>query len=457
MRVATHLLAPAALLAAASVAAPAAAAAPWSAPVTISAPHTFVDPLQITVAGTTNVAWWRWRDGVGEDAAVGASMAARPAGAAAFGPERSLAKLPADLFDVQGYGDGRLLALSQVVERRASRRGPVIYRVKVADGTTSGFQTPRTVARDIVNSRAQLAVAPNGRGLVGYLARVPKTNRVLVRVALRSTNGSISKPEVISDVGQAETIAVAASRRGDLVVAFVRDKRVLARVKRPGHGWGRVQTLATPDGPTQWALRAGVGDHGEVEVLWRRRRLTQTGRPGVRSLQASRLSATGSRFGKVSTIEADGASPPSPLVATADGFAFGYTMRLTIPGSRPLPRVGLLDTGGATAISIAPASGGLRDVRVAFSQRFGLLATMVQPTANGNSDGIGLGAFLAPGATSFGPVEAVTPAENVHEIAPAFDRDGAPIAVWSARPEGTGPSIPIDQIRSVVRTATRAG
>jgi hypothetical protein len=82
---------------------------------------------------------------------------------------------------------------------------------------------------------------------------------------------------------------------------------------------------------------------------------------------------------------------------------------------------------------------------------------MVQPTVNGDSDGIGLGAFLAPGATSFGPVEAVTPSENVHEIAPVFDRDGTPVAVWSARPEGTGPTIPIDQIRSVVRSATRVG
>ena len=96
-------------------------------------------------------------------------------------------------------------------------------------------------------------------------------------------------------------------------------------------------------------------------------------------------------------------------------------------------------------------------MRVAWSPRRGLFATMVQPTANGNSDGVGLGAFLAPGATSFGALEAVTPVENVHEVAPGFDPDGTPLAVWSARPEGTGPGIPIDQIRSVVRSATRAG
>ena len=67
---------------------------------------------------------------------------------------------------------------------------------------------------------------------------------------------------MISGRGRAQRVAVAAGPRGDLVVAFVRDKRVLARVRRRGHGWGRLQTLAEPDGPTDWTLRAGVGDSG---------------------------------------------------------------------------------------------------------------------------------------------------------------------------------------------------
>ena len=123
MRAAKRPLPTAALLIAAAVAAPAAsAAAPWSAPVTISAPHTFIHSVQLTHAGTSKVAWWTWQDGVGEGSAVGGSMAARPVGP--FGLERSLAKLPADLLDIQGYGDGRLLALSQVVARQADRRPP---------------------------------------------------------------------------------------------------------------------------------------------------------------------------------------------------------------------------------------------------------------------------------------------------------------------------------------------
>jgi len=227
------------------------------------------------------------------------------------------------------------------------------------------------------------------------------------------------------------------------------------RARQAGSGWGRAQTLAKPDGPTQWLLRAAVTDSGRVEVLWRKRRLRRPDRPGVRLLAHSSMAPGSSRFARARTIEADGASPPSELVALPGGFAVGYTV--SDPSGHTIPRAAILGLGAGPPLDVAGASGGVRDVRLAWSSRFGLLATMVQPTPAGNGDGIGLAALLAPGAPSFGPVEAVTPAENVHEVAPGADRDGTPLAVWSARPDGTGPGIPIESIRSVVRTATRTG
>ena len=50
------------------------------------------------------------------------------------------------------------------------------------------------------------------------------------------------------------------------------------------------------------------------------------------------------------------------------------------------------------------------------------------------------------------PVEAVSPAEAAHEV--RLVGDGS-VAVWTARPEGTGPSVPTGRIHSVVRTASR--
>ncbi len=447
-------LLPAAVLAAAAAAAPAASAAAWSAPVTISAPHTFAGPLQATSTATSTAASWGWQDGVHADPPRGASFAVRASGAA-FGPERPVSTFADDLLDVEGHGDGRLVALSQQAVSAPRPNGTVEFAVRVATGGASGFAGPVTLARASISGRAQLSIAPNGRGALAYMTFDPKTRRTRVHVALRSSSGRFSKPAIVSGRGRAQMMAVAAGRRGDVVVAYVRAKHVYARVRRPGHDWGRAQTLAAPDGPTQWLLRAAVADSGAVEVVWRKRLLRREGRPGVRLLQHRSMASSSSRFARARTIEADGASPPSELVALPGGFAVGYTV--AGPSARAIARVAILARGAGAPLDVAPASGGVRDLRLAWSSRFGLLATMVQPTATGNGDGIGLAALLAPGAPAFGPVEAVTPAENVHEVAPGSDRDGTPLAVWSARPEGTGPGIPIESIRSVVRSATRTG
>jgi len=79
---------------------------------------------------------------------------------------------------------------------------------------------------------------------------------------------------------------------------------------------------------------------------------------------------------------------------------------------------------------------------------------MLQPTQPGNESGIGVAAFLAPGATSFGPIETIAPAED---IAPGFSRDGAPLAIWSAPSAGTDRGIPSEQPTRIVQTSTRTG
>ena len=453
MRPLVRLL-PAALVAAA-VAAPSAGAATWSAPVTISAPHTFVGSVGLGPSRSSSTAAWLWQQGIGVDASIGASYASRsPSGR--FGPERAL-PFSGELLAVRAYGGGRVLAMWQRAEPRRSRLDPLHFRVRVAQGGPRGFAAPVTIARTVATSRPQLAVVPGGRAVLSYVTLVPRANRTRVHVATRSASGRWSRPEVISGRGQAKSVAAAIGRRGDVVVAFVRSKKLQARVRRPGRGWGRLQTLATPDGPTQWLMRAAVGDTGAIEVLWRKRRLAQDGRPGVRLLQSSRMSASSSRFAGARTIEPDGAGTPSELVALPGGFAVGYTVPQSPPGTHTIPRVAILAPGAGAPLDVAPASGGVRDVRLAWSKRLGLLATMVQPLPGANSDGVGRGAVLAAGAASFGALEAVTPAENVHEVAPGADGAGNLIAVWSARPEGTGPGIPIENLRSVARTATRGG
>jgi hypothetical protein len=453
-------LLPAAVLTAVAIAAPAAAAAPWSAPVTISSPHTFAGgPVAFADQGPAGaVAWWRWQDGVGNGQTSGASFAPLPTAATAGGFQVTAPDGP-NVLDVQGSGDGRLVELSQAQVRAGGPGvGLATYRVSVTNCTTTSVGAPKTLAVGRVVSLAQLAIAHGGRGGVAYVTYEPKTRRRIVHVAVRSATGAFAKPEVISGRGQADQVSIAAGRRGDLVVAFERNKVVYARVKRPGHGWGSLRTLAKAVGPTQWTLRTAMSDGGSATVLLRRRVLRQDSKPGRRALEAIRLAAGAGHFGKLITIEPDDvASVPSALVVVPGGVAVGYTMQPNVVGAESTPRVAVLASKTGTVFDVAPASGGVRDVRVAWSALHGLLATMTQPLPNGDSDGIGLGAILAPGAVDFGPVEAVTPPENVHEVAPGFAADGTPIAIWSARPEGTGPGIPIENIHSLIRAAARTG
>ena len=447
-----------AMLAIAAVAvlpASAGAAAPWSTPVTISSPHTGVGPLGVTSTNTSAVAWWSWQELSGTGFKFGGAFAARPAGSDAFGVERSRDSGEPISLDVQGYGDGRLIALSTVLGPPAVRTGQPNspQRVLLSSGDAGGFHAPTTLARANVIGAPQLGVATNGRGLVAFATYDPKiAHRAIVSAAVRSTSGSFSRPAVISGRGEAHGVTVAIGRRGDKVVAFVRNRNVVARVRRPGHGWGPIQTLATPTGPTQWTLRAAVSDTGSIEVLWHRRFVSD--RMDGAALQARRMRPRSSRWGARTTIEAIGATTPSALVSIPGGFAVGYTVRDAVPGSASTPRVALLTARASRRLDVAAPSVGVRDVRLAWSDLHGLLATMLQPTQANNQGGVGLAAFLAPGATSFGPIEAIAPAEN---LAPGFSRDGAPLAVWSAPSAATDPGVPSEHPTRVVQTSTRNG
>ncbi|MEO6714031.1 MAG: hypothetical protein ABIM89_11465, partial [Mycobacteriales bacterium] len=198
-------------------------------------------------------------------------------------------------------------------------------------------------------------------------------------------------------------------------------------------------------------LRTAVSDAGSVQVLWQRRFVSD--REDGSALQARRMAPGASRWGARITIEAGGANAPSSLVSVPGGFAVGYTVRGTVPRSRSTARVSLLKPRASTKLDVAAALEGVRDVRLARSDRYGLLATMVMSPPGGDS--VGVGAFLAPGASGFGPIERVTSADDVQEVVPGFARDGDPMVVWSAPRDGSDQGIPIDSVRRVVRTSTR--
>jgi hypothetical protein len=453
-----RLLPLAPVLALLAVAAPVGAAT-WTAPATVSqTPHLFAGPLALAAGpGGATVVAWPWQDGTGTTARTGAAAAAHAPGATGAGPEHPA---PDGLLDVAAYGLTRTVALAQTLAGGSGPTGAQNQRLALAYGRTDGsFSPPRTLATGPIAYRPQLAVDRDGRGLVAWI-EVTRTStgatRRIVRAVERDEHGRLGRATVLSGRGRADALAVAVGDGGDEVLAIAREGKVLARVRRPGRRWGSFFTLARADGATQWQLDAGADRRGLVQVVWRRHQLTRSGVPGRQALEAAHMSVGRFTFSAAAVVEPDGASS-ARLVPGPPGWALAY-VEATPDGPRPVLRLAVGSPLFGPARFAAPAQGGLRGADVAYSPAAGWVVAWVQPVAGQDSDGLARAAAVPDGDPSapFGPVEDVSPAEAVHEVRLSDDeRGGGPLAIWVARPEGTGPGVPIAQIHTVVRSAIR--
>ncbi|HEY4096686.1 MAG TPA: hypothetical protein VGM33_14300, partial [Baekduia sp.] len=374
----------------------------------------------------------------------GAATAARTQQAAFVGEHPA----PAGLIAIAPFARTQTLAVAL--------RG---QRLKVAFGPASGgFGTARTLVTAPIVGLPQLS-ASGSRALIAWIETTRTSTGATRRVvrAIERANGRFGAPFTLSGQGRADAVTAAVGARGDEAVAMVRDGDVLAQVRRPGHGWGTLRRLARADGATRWHLTSGINARGQVRIVWRRHQLTRSGTPGRTALQSAAMLVGRSTFTTAQTLTANGASTPA-LTETPAGWAVA-DVETTAGGPRPA----LHRTRGGSAFGpveyAAPAQpGGARGADVAFSPVGGLTVAWVQPVAGQDSDGIARAASLDPGVPSpaFGPVEDVSPAEAVHEVRLGVDgRAGQPVAVWTARPSGTGPATPLAQIRTVVRSAVR--
>ena len=415
-----------------------AAAASWSAPQTVSTAHTFAGPLLVSAGQRGGaLAAWGWQDGIGQHAPVGASSA-RTTGAVVSAQEPA----PAGLTGAAAYGDGRSVELaSRQVDTRGQR-----FRVSIRDGRTT------TLATAFVLFNPQLAVASDGSAIATWVEL--RGRRQIVRAATRRGTGRFSKPFTLSARGQTTVLAGAAAPKGEFLVAFVRNGRLLARVK---HGrWGAAHQLARAQGKTHWQLDASMDGSGNAELVWIRHRFTRPGLPGVRELFAAGFGAQRVRpaWGSVQRVERDNVVGVSltraPVLVLA--YAFG-------PNSSAVARVRYGDASGhfGAPMDAGSPQGGLRSVSVAFDPATGLVAGWVIPNPSGDGGGIGYAAATGPAAaaTSFGPREQVTPNEAAFDMR-LVDTGAGVRAFWTARPEGTGPSVPVGQVHTVVRTSLRS-
>jgi hypothetical protein len=443
-----------AILPFAAAAAPAHAAT-WSAPVTLSqTPHTFAGPPAVGAGATGSaIVAWPWQDGVGASAAGGASFAGRGPRGAAFGPERPA---PAGLLDVATFADTRVLALAQRLAGGVGAAGAQRQRLAVAFGATTGaLGAARTLTVAPILSRPVLAANARGQALVAWI-EVTRTaagaTRRIVRVAERPAGGGFGALGTLSGTGHADAVAAAVAGNGDRVVVIARDGRVLARVRRHGRGWGAWAELtrARTGTATRFVLQAAADPSGRLRLVWRRHQFRTSDLPARRSLEGTFLPLGRSRFRPVQVIEADGVREFALRPAGAS-WALAE-VRDAASGPQPAARLAGASATFGPALAAAPGQGGVRGVDAAFDATTGLTVAWIQPIAGQDGDGQARAAVLAPGATAFGPAEAVSPPEAVHEVRLAGD---GPLAAWTARPDGTGPGIPLARIRTVVRSAVR--
>jgi hypothetical protein len=426
---------------------PAAHGAAWSAPQTLSEPHTFQGPLSVATRGDgAIVAAWPWQDNVGNDAIGGWSTATRTIATAPFGSE-----LPTvdGLVALGPFARTQSIAVgTQAVPGTRGPGGGFLSRIRasISGGTARSVAVAATWRLPVLGSAPDSATA-----LIAYV-EVTRTSTGAVRRIVRTIdrrNGAWSAPSTISGRGHADAIAAAVGPRGDAVVVFVRDGKLLARLRRPGHNWGSIQTLTTSPGSTQWALGAAIDGRGQIRVVWRRHPYR-----GVTELRTAAVLVGRNAFTAPQTLVANGASATFALEPAAAGWAVADVE--TPPGQAPRP-VLHRTTGGSRfspGLDAAPAQGGIRGAAVAANGDGSLTVAWVQPLAGQDSDGVIRAATLAATtAAAFGAVEDVSPPEAAHEVRLA----SGPTAFWTARPGGTGPSIPLGQIRTVVRAATRGG
>ena len=401
-----------------------AAAASWSAPQTVSAPHTFAGPLfASTDASGSALAAWGWQDDIGQNAPTGSGLVT--AGASGVSSER---RGPAGLMAAQAYGDGRAVLLAN---RQIDERGQR-WRLTVKDGATT-----TRLATAFILFRPQLSVAPDGSAIVAWVEF--HDHRQIVRVSTRDRRGRFSRPSTLSGRGQTTVVTAAAAGGRSFLVAFVRNGRLLARV-HSARGWSHLHQLQRAHGKTQWQL---TSEHRQL--VWIRHRFSQPGRPGARELFAAGYDG---HWSSVQRIERDNAAGVS-LTPSYLSYQFG-------PNSGAVARVRRAGAHGhfGRAIDAAPPQGGLRSVSLALDRRAGVVVGWVIPNPSGDGGGIGYAAAMGLGAAGFGSREQVTPNEATFDMRLVPTAAGVR-AFWTARPGGTGPGIPLDQIRTVVRTAIR--
>jgi hypothetical protein len=429
------------------------AAAPWLPPQSLSTSSLFVDTPDVVVAADGRaLATWRWsgpRPAKG-DAPGGWRMAVREPGALLFGPERTAPNFATALVP---YGGDRVLALDT---RARGSRDRISLRARF--GNSKGeFGPPRTISTYTQSAGPPSLAGPNG-SLAAWIANGSHGRRI-VRAALES-GGRFRHPFTLRARGRA-TDVVACTARGVKFVAWQRGRVAEARVKLAGRRhWGPVQRLG-PAAAFATTFRV-VGAGRRAYVAW----LSDSAESGV--LRVAVLPAAGTRFRKaqivdkidrVATTEPHG---PAIVEIPERDALLAWT---GWDGARWRVRAAVT-TGGArfgAPFDVSPAGeqavlGDVASVPLGTPLPAGTVMVVWSRLDAVGEVGDQVRAALRPPGGAFGPPEDVSDLDRARIPALAFDLTGRRwTTVWSQRIGPDQPGVPLAQITTFARSATRPG
>lgn len=425
-------------------------AAPWSAPQDLSSASTFIfnPSIGFDRAGA-GLASWEWFQGVGADAQGGTRFATR-ALSSGFAPERSAPRLlPSPLI----YGRGHVFWRGEQDVVRGRRH---LTRVQVAFGRTTGFiSRPRTVATDEVLGALAAAVNDRGQIAMAYI----RTNRGRSRaVKLFVSRGrDLGRGRIVSPRG-ATGVTVAVGQRGEIVVAWERNGRIEARIRRPHHHLGRIIFVGR-GARYHTRLRAAVSATGRVWLAWASQSLSEGGTNGPFELLTSVSAHRGRTFQRARLLDRfdPRASDEANFDLDVDYNGNGLVAWSSFDGKNFRARLATITPTGRRASFTTLSQPGYDAAvgNLALGPAGDAVVVWAQLDALRELGDVVFADRVAPDGSYTGE-ERVSGGDRARNPSVAFNpRTDVPTVVWSQRVGPDGPGVPLADIRTFVRASDR--
>jgi hypothetical protein len=418
------------------------AAPPWSVPESVSLPALTIDSPHIAFDGRGR-AFATWRPSAGD------AMAVRDARAAKFLRERSS---PSFVTPLLPYASSRVIGLDQ---RPAGGRDVVSLRARVTRPDTS-FGRVDTIATFRLGSGFP-SLAVHDVALAAWI-QSGRRGRAIVRAAIRRRGQRFGRPVTLRARGRARNL-VAAAGAGAMFVAWERAGVVEARVRLAGRGWGPVRRIASTTRGGNTFRAAFSGSRGYLAWL----------SEGLESsvLRVAVLPATGTRFRPAQTLDTYDRNPPVephgpalvPLPARQAMLAWndwdGTAWRVLVADSGSGARFG-------APVVISPAGEQAVLGAAAVVPQSAPVPTGTALVVWSRLDAVGevgdhVRAALRPPGGTFGAPENVSDLDRARVPDVAFDPVSGRWTVVFSQRIGPDQGVPLNQITTFLRTATRPG